>query len=518
MHDCTVEAPPLAGPRRSDGLELLGETQGSGYVESTFLVRREDGQVVQLSQLLYVTLEHLDGRPAAVVAEQVSADVGRGLTAEGVDFLVEHKLGPLGLVAAPASADAVATEAARAPDAVLTLAGRRTLVPAGPVDRLARLLRPLFWSVTVVLVVEAAVAGDWAVFARNDVGADVTTVLTHPAQLLVVLGLMVSSMLFHEVGHATGARYGGARPGVIGMGLYVVWPAFYTDVTDAYRLNRAGRLRTDLGGVYFNLVFLVALLGLYEWTGAPVLVMAAILTHLEILQQLLPIVRLDGYFIMGDLVGVPDLFRWVKPILTSFLPGHWHDPQVRRLRGWVRWAVTGWVALVVPVLAVNVWVLVTTGPHLLATTTSTLRDSAGQLSLQLHSYAVVPAVVTALSMVALSLPLLGLWVMATRVAGRLRHKLGAVAARGPRQRVAVVLGVTAVAVAVAVTWLPDPQPVSATPVPAPASVPVPTTPAASTPAVSTPAASAPAATIPPSRVTSSAPNPAPWLLPLNPPR
>jgi putative peptide zinc metalloprotease protein len=513
MHDCAVEAPPLAGPRRSDGLELLGETQGSGYVESTFLVRREDGQVVQLSQLLYVTLEHLDGRPAAVVADQVSAAVGRGLTAEGVDFLVEHKLGPLGLVAAPTSAEAAATEAARAPDAVLTLAGRRTLVPAGPVDRLARLLRPLFWSVTVVLVVEAAVAGDWAVFARHDVGADVTTVLTHPAQLLVVLALMVSSMLFHEVGHATGARYGGARPGVIGMGLYVVWPAFYTDVTDAYRLNRAGRLRTDLGGVYFNLVFLVALLGLYEWTGAPVLVMAAILTHLEILQQLLPIVRLDGYFIMGDLVGVPDLFRWVKPILTSFLPGHWHDPQVRRLRGWVRWAVTGWVALVVPVLAVNVWVLVTTGPHLLATTTSTLRDSAGLLSLQLHTYAVVPAVVTALSMVALSLPLLGLWVMATRVAGRLRRALGALAARGPRQRAGVVLAVTAVAVAVAVTWLPDPQPVSATPAPAPSSVPVPATPSSS-PVPPTPsAASAPAPT-----VTSTAPDPAPWLLPLNPPR
>ena len=52
MHDCAVEAPPLAGPRRSAGLELLGETQGSGYVESTYLVRREDGQVVQLSQLL----------------------------------------------------------------------------------------------------------------------------------------------------------------------------------------------------------------------------------------------------------------------------------------------------------------------------------------------------------------------------------------------------------------------------------------------------------------------------------
>jgi hypothetical protein len=176
------------------------------------------------------------------------------------------------------------------------------------------------------------------------------------------------------------------------------------------------------------------------------------------------------------------------------------------------------VALVVPVLAVNVWVLVTTGPHLLATTTSTLRDSAGQLSLQLHTYAVVPAVVTALSMVALSLPLLGLWVMATRVAGRLRRQLGAFAARGPRQRTAVALGVTAVAVAVAVTWLPDPEPVSATPVLAPSSAPVASTPVASTPVASTPVASTPAPSTPAPTVTSTAPDPAPWLLPLNPPR
>ena len=73
-----------------------------------------------------------------------------------------------------------------------------------------------------------------------------------------MLGLAVASMLFHECGHAAACRYGGARPGVIGVGFYVVWPAFYTNVTDAYRLGRAGRIRTDLGGVYFNAVFVLA--------------------------------------------------------------------------------------------------------------------------------------------------------------------------------------------------------------------------------------------------------------------
>ena len=48
------------------------------------------------------------------------------------------------------------------------------------------------------------------------------------------------------------------RPGVMGAGLYLVWPAFYTDVTDSYRLGRGGRLRTDLGGLYFNAIVAVA--------------------------------------------------------------------------------------------------------------------------------------------------------------------------------------------------------------------------------------------------------------------
>src|SRR3712207_8247936 len=39
--------------------------------------------------------------------------------------------------------------------------------------------------------------------------------------------------------------------------LYIVWPAFYSTVTDSYRLDRVGRLRTDLGGVYFNAVFMI---------------------------------------------------------------------------------------------------------------------------------------------------------------------------------------------------------------------------------------------------------------------
>src|SRR5206468_290169 len=75
---------------------------------------------------------------------------------------------------------------------------------------------------------------------------------TRPGLLLTVFAITVVSAGFHEFGHAAALRRGGGTPGAMGAGLYLVWPAFYTDVTDSYRLGRGARLRTDLGGLYFK--------------------------------------------------------------------------------------------------------------------------------------------------------------------------------------------------------------------------------------------------------------------------
>jgi putative peptide zinc metalloprotease protein len=46
----------------------------------------------------------------------------------------------------------------------------------------------------------------------------------------------------------------------MGVGLYLFYPVFYSDVTDSYRLGRSARVRTDLGGVYFHLIFALGLI------------------------------------------------------------------------------------------------------------------------------------------------------------------------------------------------------------------------------------------------------------------
>ena len=118
--------------------------------------------------------------------------------------------------------------------------------------------------------------------------------LYEPARLLGVLAAIVAATAFHEIGHASACRHGGARPGVMGVGLYLVWPAFYCDVTESYRLKRAGRLRTDLGGIYFNAIAALVFGAGYLATGWVPLLLAAFLMHMEALQQCLPLIRSDG--------------------------------------------------------------------------------------------------------------------------------------------------------------------------------------------------------------------------------
>src|SRR5207245_1559386 len=120
--------------------------------------------------------------------------------------------------------------------------------------------------------------------------------------------LLIVAAIFHEFGHASALRYGGGRARGMGAGLYFVSPIFYTDVTDGYRLDRRARVRTDLGGIYFHAIIGLAVLALYLVLGREFLLLLVVLIDLTILDQFIPFVRLDGYWVLADLTGVPDFF------------------------------------------------------------------------------------------------------------------------------------------------------------------------------------------------------------------
>jgi putative peptide zinc metalloprotease protein len=368
-------------PRLADGVELLGELKDSGFAKPPSLVRRADGQMIQLSRLLYLVACQLDGtRPPDVIAALVSEDLGRQLSADQISYIIVGKLAPLGVVAGEGAPPKLPT--ARP---LLALRGRATLLPAAAANVAGAVFRPLFYWPVIVAVLAGLGAIDYWLFVLHGLGGAYRQVLGDPAGLLAVVGLSVASAVFHECGHAAACRYGGARPGRIGVGVYLVWPSFFTDVTDSYRLGRAGRLRTDLGGVYFNAIFILGLAGCYALTANPVLLLTIAVTHLEMLEQLLPVVRFDGYFILSDLVGIPDLFARIGPVLRAVFARRRQTRDVT-LRAPVRRIITAWVLCVIPLLVLlmgsllrylpafnrSLWQSVSTAGHLAA------RDIAGR--------------------------------------------------------------------------------------------------------------------------------------------
>ena len=94
-----VEAAPAAVLDRAEGVELLGDVDASGYKGGAALVRRADGQMVQVGPLMYALLECVDGRrTTSELAELLSERLGRGCDEEHVGGLAE-KLAAQGLLA-----------------------------------------------------------------------------------------------------------------------------------------------------------------------------------------------------------------------------------------------------------------------------------------------------------------------------------------------------------------------------------------------------------------------------------
>lgn len=128
--------------------------------------------------------------------------------------------------------------------------------------------------------------------------------------LYTVVGLIlffIFSSFVHELGHASACRYFGVQHGGIGFGLYVNIPVFYTDVSQIWRLPRGQRCVVNLAGVYFQAILLIPFLIAYLYTYSDLVKYVVFIANLNFLVTLNPFFKFDGYWLMTDLLGIPNL-------------------------------------------------------------------------------------------------------------------------------------------------------------------------------------------------------------------
>jgi putative peptide zinc metalloprotease protein len=440
-----------AAPSRAREVQLLGRLAGSGYQETPTLIRRGDGQMIKLTPLLYELVDAIDGhRGHEELAAALSHRVGKQVTAGDVEFLIEHKLRPLGVLQAP---DGAEPEVERA-NPLLAL---RPRVTVSKPELTRRLTTPFVWlfrpTIMLPVLLAFAVMSGWLLLDKG-LSSALHQALYEPGLILIIWALIVVSAAFHEVGHAAACRYGGARPGVIGGGLYLIWPAFYTEVSDAYRLDRPARLRVDLGGLYFSAIFALATVGLWALSGADALLLVVAVQLLQMVRQLAPFIRADGYHIIADLVGVPDLFAHIKPTLLGMLPTRWGRPQHRALKPWARAIVTAWVSITVPLLIAVLGFLVLAFPRLAATAWDSVQLRWAETTSYWETGDLAGVVMSTISIVLVFLPVLGIIYLLSHVGRRIGRRAWRGTAGRPRLRALALLGAGALAASLAWAWWP----------------------------------------------------------------
>jgi putative peptide zinc metalloprotease protein len=436
-------------PVRAEGVHLIGELPGSGYKQPPSLVRRADGQTVQLTRLLFLVLDSIDGhRSLEDVADRVSDAFGRQVSAAQVAELVDGQLRPLGLLQL-----ADGTEpAVRTANPLLNVRLKKVVTDPAVTRRITAPFAVLFHPLVVIpFVLAFTVTAGWVLF-HEGLAAAAHDAFTEPGLFLLVFALTALSAGFHEFGHAAACRYGGATPGAMGAGLYLVWPAFYTEVGDSYRLGRGGRVRVDLGGLYFNALFAVAMFAVWAGTHWEALLLIIAAQVLQMLRQLAPLVRFDGYHILADLTGVPDLYSHIKPTLAGLLPHRWRRPSA--LTWWARTVVTAWVLLVLPLLLVSVLMMVVTFPRAAATAWASVVAQSHVLSGAWSAGDPAEVAVRLLSIAALALPVLAMTYLLARLLRRTVASVRRSTAGHPGRRAVAVLAAVALLGGLAWAWWP----------------------------------------------------------------
>jgi putative peptide zinc metalloprotease protein len=218
------------------------------------------------------------------------------------------------------------------------------------------LIRPQFWlkkllpwfewlySRAVLTVILAfCLAGiflavrQWDVFLNTFVDK-----LTWSGLLGYAVALAFAKAL-HEMAHALTATRYGVRVAHMGVAMVVLYPMLYTDTSESWKLSRPRqRLAIASAGILAELG--LAGLATLGWSLAPegsvknaLFFLATTSWVLSLAINASPFMRFDGYFILSDILDIPNLHErsgalattWLRRLLLGFkdswperLPGH----------------------------------------------------------------------------------------------------------------------------------------------------------------------------------------------------
>jgi hypothetical protein len=135
-------------------------------------------------------------------------------------------------------------------------------------------------------------------------------------QWLLLITLNVLAVFFHELGHSSACTRYSCPHGDIGLGLFLIYPVFFADVSAAWSLPRNQRVAVDAGGMYFHLIVSTICYAVWLVTHSFVALLLMYGIVLAVVFNLNPFFRFDGYWMLADLTGIPSLHRAAAEVVA----------------------------------------------------------------------------------------------------------------------------------------------------------------------------------------------------------
>lgn len=311
--------------------------------EPAFLLECRNGAKIRLSEAAKTVLElRWDGRTFDEIASELEAR--RIRRADGCEVAryydaVNEKLDRF--------------EAAGGGEIDPSFGFKRTIFPKETAARIAALFTWMYaWpAVAVAFAMTAVATAAWIAGGH----------LAHKphfdaSSIGFGYALFFVSLFAHEFGHASACQRFGGRPGKIGLTIYIVLPALFSDVGSAWKLTRPQRVVVDLGGTYFHTVVGAAYVLLYTATRWEPFAFATGLIIVTAIFNLNPIFKFDGYWIVADALGVTNLSKQPARILRyarnrlarrEAAPLPWRAPTIAALALYSTVATVVWAYFLV---------------------------------------------------------------------------------------------------------------------------------------------------------------------------
>jgi CRP-like cAMP-binding protein/Zn-dependent protease len=150
------------------------------------------------------------------------------------------------------------------------------------------------------------------------------------AESLILLAMAYVLTFVHELAHAVVLVRYGRRVKSAGFMIYFGSPAFFVESADGLMLERRQRIVQSFAGPYSELI-IAGLAAAIAWAFpemaiSPVLYKFALLNYFVIFLNLVPLLELDGYWILSDAIQLPDL----RPRSLQFIRHDlWHKLRHR---------------------------------------------------------------------------------------------------------------------------------------------------------------------------------------------